>query len=296
MILENYRSYSDKKFIVDEFASLECVLDENFQNLKVESPVPTTNSFSTLMAIIAKGSPKLAKLNIKCHPVRYERVDISSPGRFDLGSRFDCLTSLYVHYDTGFLNSLENENSLSAVDQANRSLLSIIGKWCPVLIKLSVYFRFGLKNNHLLGLILDDELSNILFPTDNEGWMSQDSVLAGLQIPSELLNPLCLTLEELNVGNCTSGRRSQLSCDRQSASAYALALRHLPKLRELNLDVSLLDILKILYEAKEIDHQQQQTDFERDCRDAAIRCGREENMILPPTPFTGKLKYKIFIV
>jgi len=60
-------------------------------------------------------------------------------------------------------------------------------------------------------------------------------------------------------------------------------------MRKLNLDVSLLDIWKILYEAKEMDHYQQQSDFERDCKDAAIRTGLEENLMSPPTPFTGKL-------
>lgn len=180
-----------------------------------------------------------------------------------------------------------------------------MGKFCPSLTNLSVSLSFCLTKKHLLGLILLGEVSDILFPIDNEGW-SKDSVLAGLQVPSEIINPLCLTLQELNVvtgsdcfirlgedGQCNSimFRKSSLS-----ASTFAFFLRQLPKLKKIKLDahVPLTEVFQILYAAKVIENHEQRIAFERNCRNAAIQT--DENLIITsPIPFSGKYDTNLFI-
>jgi len=156
-----------------------------------------------------------------------------------------------------------------------------------------------LTKKHLFGLIFHGELSDILFPIDDEGW-SHDPVLAGLQVPSELLNPLCQTLQELNVetGRASffqpgvDGQPNRLSFKRPllSASTYGFALRQLSKLKKIKLVVPLNEIFKILYAAIEVDNQEQQIEFERDCQNAAITSGvlEENSIISSPIPFSGK--------
>ena len=285
---------------MDELAPLECVLDEHFLELKIQTPVPAFNSFSVLMAIIAKECPKLKDLELKFDTTPYYKLVNKIPSVFGPQDRqLECLTTLNLvcgHYDT----------KSSSVDQACQSILRVIGKCCPSLIKLSVSLGFPLTKKHLFGLIIRGEVSDILFPIDDEGW-SHDLVLAGLQVPYELLNPLCQTLQELNVETghaCfiqpdVDGKRNWLVLERvfPSASTYAFALRQLPKLKKIKLDVPLNEIFKILYAAKEVDNQQQQTEFERDCQNAAISSGAlEENSIISsPIPFSGKYDNNSFI-
>lgn len=287
-INSNHNSGQEKNTL-EEFAPFGCVLDKNFVDLNFRTPVKAFDSFSTLLGIIAEGSPQLEKLSITCKiTVDYKSFDNSSvePGRItSLDIRFSCLTSLYVDYSGSSLFSLNRSN---ATNQANPPVLSIIVKYCPALIKLNVFLGFCMTEKHLLELILDEKWSDFLFPADNTRWNQDSVVLEGLQVPSQLLNPLCLTLQEL--GLCTCAFKP--TCHRLSeASVYAFALRQFPKLRKIELldDKSFVDIIKILNKAKETDHQQQQTDFERDIRDAAIQIGIEENLITSPAPFDGKL-------
>jgi len=300
---ESYKNYSNsdgEKEMLHEFAPLDCVLDEHFDGeLKIYTPTPTFDSIPMLMSIIARRSRKLKDLTIWFHHCPYKLVNMVSsttpsssitvmPSLENL--RFECLTHLYLHEHPNFDDEMQPQGDPSNNDRSHKSLLSFIGKHCPVLISLSAHFEFCLIKKHLLGLLLDGDVKENLFPADDERW-SQDSVLEGLQVPMSLLNPLCSTLQELHLDMNCYGR----NCDCRplpTLSVLAFTLRHFPKLRSLYVspddDIN-IELFKIIHKVKEMGRSPHQTEFEEACRDAAaafnIVSGQE--MIKSPTPFTG---------
>jgi len=112
------------------------------------------------------------------------------------------------------------------------------------------------RKNDVLGLIINEELASTLFLTNDDRW-SKDSVLQGLRIPSEFLNPLCSTLQELSL-LCENWGQRCLCCDPNSM--YAFSLRHLPKLRVLTSEIPTCQVIRCLYNVK--DNQYEQAEFE----------------------------------
>jgi len=285
-IMKRYKvdSKLKKKDVMDEFAQLNSILDEHFEELTIKTPIPIINSFTVLLSLIAHRSPNLKKLSISFLKTSYKLVNLSSESMIvhDFIS-LSCLTSLNLQYDTSlmvFPTTYEDPFSGN-----NQSILSVVGKCCPILTKLKVTLGFPLKKRDVLGLILG-ERSNLI--TDDDRW-GQDSVLVGLQIPTELLNPLCLTLQELALSSNSGGTSSWFQPYRDavhpSSFVYAFALRHLPNLRKIGLWTSIIDLLKIIHKVNQkigIHQQHQQAEFEENCRSI-------KDSITSPTPFTCKL-------
>jgi len=144
---------------------------------------------------------------------------------------------------------------LLSTEGSNRSILSIIGKRCPNLTKLSLK-RFCIIKNDVLDLIFNEKLADTFFLTNDERW-SKDSVLQGLRIPSEFLNPLCSTLQKLRL-ECLNDGRPCLCCAPESM--YAFGLRHLPKLRVFTSEIPTCQVIRHLYNV--IENQDEQAEFE----------------------------------
>lgn len=193
--------------------------------------------------------------------------------------RLDCLTSLSILSQTRHTTKI------------HQSTMRIIGERCPALTKLMVSFGFCLKKKDLLELILLGGVADILFPIDDEGW-SQDSALEGIQVPSELLNTLCFTLERLTLGCSRSNQPVECECyPFISAATYAFILRHLPKLQAAHFKAPIEQIFKELHKTKKMDHnRQKQAKFERVCKDAITRIGLGNKKYIstsPPSLFSG---------
>ena len=278
---------------MDEFAQLNSSLDENFKELTVNTPIPIANSFPTLMSLITRRSPNLKRLCITFFHTTYKLANLSSESVIAQDFRLRCLTSLNLHYETSLMITPKTCEDPFSGD--NHSILSVVGKWCPALTILNVTLGFPLKKRDLLGLILGEK-SKI---TDDARW-NEDPVLVELQIPTEFLNPLCLTLQELTLSSSSGGSYHWLQpeCDHLSPSLFVYALRHLPKLRKVELETSIVDLFNIIYSVKQMGVQPKQVEFEETCRAVAQQYGLEPSSITSPTPFTCKLsrKNKYFIL
>ena len=256
-IMKKYQVDSEmdeERDVMDEFTQLNSVLDEHFEELTINTPVPRFDSLSTLLSIINRRSPNLKGLFISFLNTSYKLANLSSPESLIAAQDFHlgCLTSLSLNYDTSVITSITYEDPYSG-NISHQSILSLVGKFCPALIKLNVSLGFPLKKEDLLGLVLDIK-SNVI--TDNERW-NEDQVLVGLQIPPEYLNPLCLTLQKLTLSSM-SGDLSDYWFEPKgndvetsiSPFVYAFALRQLPKLRKIKLETPIIDIFKIIYNVK----------------------------------------------
>jgi len=186
------------------------------------------------------------------------------------------LKSLSLNYGTDFAASRQFPLADHFImDDTPKSYFSIIGKYCPALTTLSVN-GYCMRKKDVLGLISGD-LADILFPSEDQGW-SEDSVLIGLRVPSEFLNRLCFTLEKWDLRYYSTSRHAPPSS--YSDSPFAFALRHLPRLRSLDIrhvdergvfvkDRTIRSITLLQREDK-MRIQPYQADFEKDCHEASL--------------------------
>lgn len=256
----------------------DCLLDMHKISMVVPTPfpVPSLESLSTLMSIIAHRSPKLEVLEIKLHDslprTAFQHIAEIPAQPFHL----NCLTDLFLQYDYFY----EKRSAPYRMDEFHQSILSIVGEFCPVLPVLYVK-GFCIKKKDILGLIVKPELAEVLFASTEERW-SNDSALSSLRVPSELLNPLCSTLTQLILKHSCNDSYTKSSfpdedCDCHpsvSGSTLAFALRHLPKLLTMDTFIPTSEVVKILYHAKEI-QQQHQKELEELFQDAASRIDRK---------------------
>ena len=187
------------------------------------------------------------------------------------------------------LNSIRSR-PLYAVNESHRSILSVVGKFCPALSALLIHYLCFRKMDAIKLVVREELADNLFFPSlDDEECWSSDSNLAGLRIPAaDFLNPLCFTLGYLKVfPGCSS---SSCQCYSRRGSfpepGMTFVLRHLIKLEEMNLkrEICCTDqVVKHLYKAQR--NPSVQAAFERDCREVAQRVGMEcsssSSLLLP---------------
>ena len=115
------------------------------------------------------------------------------------------------------------------MQESHRSVLKLIGYACPLLTHLSTS-GFCVTAKDYLSLILgefgDDELFHEF--VDSKVWSEDSSSLEFLQVPSEILTPICFTLRALNLSF-----GSEIFTD-VFYSLAAFVLRHLPSLEKMD--------------------------------------------------------------
>ncbi len=278
----------------DIFAFVDCILDSEFKSLQVCVPIfPISKSFAGLMAIITHRCPNLEHLEVS-FPVssllqtkstfclNQNELYIIQPG-----SLLPSLKSLKLNF-TGTWSwlSVPYYTRILQFDDSH-SLLSIVGKLCPVLTKLEVTRADFTRKRDIVALIVNAEMTDVLFPKDGHPW-SQNSDFSSLRIPLQFLNPLCLTLKELILDS-----RKLEALKSVCESVYAFALRHLPQLEKIGVEPYLkpIEILKLLYQAMDTYDQKP---FEEAWRKAASRLGLD--VASPVTFFPGKYFYLYFTI
>lgn len=202
-------------------------------------------SFSALMAIITCRCPKLEDLEVDFRDEKktFKKID-DELYTIPPGSLLPRLTSLTLKLHESSTTTKHDYGGLQYVREPRDSLLSIVGKLCPVLTTLK-FGRVSPSKKHVVALICNAEMANILFPVDeHRPWMPQH-IFSGLRIPCEFLNPLCSTLKELTILE-----------QHNDLPTLCFALRHFPKLE--NLDVFYLDTIKMInlfYSLRDVDQK-----------------------------------------
>ncbi len=257
----------------DVTVMLDCILDSSFLKLELTIPFPSFQSFCSLLSVISDRCPHLEKLAIHFKHIGTDKSKAMSPITKPVVlplTPLPCLTSLSL---LDGRKALHNKPDYGFI-------FSIVGKCFPLLSTFR-FKEFHLRKLDVIKLIVKEELVDIIFTRpsqDDEGW-SADSVLASLRIPTEYLNPICFTLETMYTDPamcclCTTSGRC-LSED-WSIAPFAFALRHLTRLHTVDLEHAgdndwTAETIKIIYKAP-TDHTTQR-DFEKDCREAALRVG-----------------------
>jgi len=305
--------------MADIVAVLDCILDERFleeeNELYLEIPFLSMKSISKLLSVIGHRCPGLEYLEINFKP-GYDPIDTSGGlvalEPFQQGPMLSSLRSLTLNFE---------DNPYESSWDCNTSILGIIGKCCPTLSILS-YNGISLRKKDVLELIFVGELAAILFPSHEfdemseedsnklmkfmfgkppkgkktafDGNWSRDSVLPGLRVPPEFLNPLCSTLRELHYFDEWRG----FIPDPFTDSLLAFALRHLPELvTQTPSHDKVIPLIKLIYKTEKM-LEVRQLNFGEACRKAAHSIGFQVNPLIPPTNlnYDGKdINWSIFL-
>ena len=118
----------------------------------------------------------------------------------------------------------------------------------------------------IVALIFNADMVNLLFSKDDHHHWSQNSVLKGLRVPFQLVNPLFKTLKELVLNRIVYHFKSNGVATKFD---YASALRHLPELENLEIDVPTIQVVELLYDVG-ADNQES---FEKAWKNAASSLG-----------------------
>ena len=105
-IMKKYKvdSKLKKKDVMDEFAQLNSILDEHFEELTIKTPIPIINSFSVLLSLINHRSPNLKRLSISFLKTSYKLANLSSESMVaHQDFSLSCLTYLNLQYDTSLM-------------------------------------------------------------------------------------------------------------------------------------------------------------------------------------------------
>lgn len=174
--------------IVDVWPFLNCVLDETFLELNTHTGFPDSEPNPKLISTINKRSPLLKKLNLDCTPMKSEtKIKNLRPFILSLSS-LEHLQVLELFW------SKENEHLSGRV-------LSLIGKTCPLLTRLKIVQNSIITKRDIMAIVLG-ELVDELLPekeTPKEPtWLEYDR-LTRLEVPPQLITPICSSLQELHL-------------------------------------------------------------------------------------------------
>lgn len=256
----------------DVSVMLDCILDSSFLGLELVIPYPSLQSFSSLLSVISHRCPQLERLSIFFKHISiwksHAMSDIMKPSALPLRP-LPCLMSLSLsdgHRD------YRHSNTAPAPECG--FIFGIVGKCFPALSKFR-FDGFPLRKMDVLKLIVKEELADIIFAPsqDDEGW-SEDSVLVSLRIPTDYLNTICFTLEDMYTDDvcCLCTPPGRCNGRERSAAPFAFALRHFTRLHSMDIEhYWTAGTIKQIYKAPT--NETRQADFEQYCREAALRVG-----------------------
>ena len=213
------------KFPVDVWIYLDAVLDSSIKDLEIHAiAFPNSLPRNELIPTIIKWSPLLEKLTINF---------VANAGYFPYdGNRMG--QSKELMFTIRSLRSLQHLTNLSLLQTSPRvkfTVLTLIGKACPLLSHLTVCGRL-LDKRDILALILGETVNNLLdfeeFHNRKLPPWCEDRALEHLLVPSEYLSPICSTLRELKI---TRDHGVYDDNNQVFTPQAVFALRHLPLLR-----------------------------------------------------------------
>ena len=192
--------------MVDPWVFLDCVLDDDFKELKTHASFPDSEPNLKLIPAIAKRSGQLQKLKLDFSLMK-KGIEVKKVAPLIIS-----LSSLQL------LTSLD----LCQLDKSHKSVLKFVGHACPLLTHLTVS-GFCFSSIDILSVVLG-ELVDHLSPT-----IFKKISYEHLKAPLEVLTPICFTLRHLDLGEATLTKESD-NC----WSVIAFVLHHLPKLEKMD--------------------------------------------------------------
>jgi len=258
------------------------VLDSSILELETHISFPDSKPNPKLIQTIANQSPLLEKLTIDFREM--------GTGREPAEKMLEKLIKPIIYS----LNSIKHLTCLRLYNlgQSYRSVLSLIGKSCPLLSHLSVSgFHPGKRD--IFAIIMGDVVDNLRpalsfddpfsIKKNKQPTCLEDDFLQGLKVPTEFLTPLCFTLKDLQLSNSNRKKKesryvsSRLGYDRFefSSSLVAFALRHFPRLEKMDENVPTSEAIRLLYnvelvtKTKDSNLTTRQEEFEDACQKAA---------------------------
>ena len=220
-------------------AFLDSILDICFVNkLEINIPYEGFESYSTVFSIIAHRCPELKLLSITFYSLtdvkgssfNYIRSRLEDSDLSQVDHRLNCLEMLDLHHspDRMHFDCFKRTVRSPFEKELPTSILSIVGEYCPILASLTVK-GFYIRDRDMLALITGASVC-ILFPVNDDRWTRLSSIESLLLVPTELMTPLCFTLQSLRF----TDQRMLCFCQPNiSDSTAAFALKHLPELRRL---------------------------------------------------------------
>jgi len=208
---QNYNLFNDN--IIDIWVFLECVLDDSVQELETHVAFPGTEPNPKLIPTIENRASFLTNLKLNFKSMK-ETTTVEKTNQLITSlSSLECLTSLSLHH----------------LPELHRSVLKFVGSSCPLLTHLSIT-GFRIMPLDILLIMLGD-LAETLFPQygEKKPW-TEDDALRLLQVPPQLLTPLCFTLKHLQLEDVDWDTNATYSC----WSIVTFALRHLPSLEKMD--------------------------------------------------------------
>jgi len=188
------------------------VLDDTIKELETHVAFPGTEPNPKLIPAIENNASFLTnlKLNFK-----------SMKGTTPIEKTNQMISSL---------SSLEylTRLSLDQLPELHRSMLKFVGSSCPLLTHLSIT-GFRIMPHDVLLILLGD-LAETLFPQygEKKPW-TEDDALRLLQVPPQLLTPLCFNLQNLRLDDVDWDTNVCSSC-----AIVTFCLRHLPSLEKMD--------------------------------------------------------------
>lgn len=207
---------------IDNWAFLDCVLDDSFLELQTAAASPFCEPNAKLITTITTRSRLLNKLELDFSFFE-ERDDEYVP--------LEKVESMILS-----LSSLKHLSSLCLfrLNDHYISILKLVGKSCPSLSYLALILETkGIEDENVIALIMGEPSVDQLLSVQID-----DDGLQRVLVPIEFRTPFCFSLRHLILKHKNHGTSSKLS-----NSAIAFVLRHFPFL--LKLDVSTGEAIKI---------------------------------------------------
>lgn len=262
------------------FSVLDCVMDYRFKELIIRLPVITSSdlylSLFKLVSIVSRRSPGLEQLEVHAF-----HSETASPFTFEdqeSCSRLTCLKKLVLRNGVPQWKFRRLGDTL--LDASNRSVFSLIAKFCPALIELKID-GFCPKKEDYLGLMLG-ELADIVLSTRDKKWI-EDLDLKNLKVAPKFLSTLCSTLQMLILkksGNCRSYLYTPPCRSITGGPTSVFVLRNLPALilvkfrghssYDTHQHAGFVDAIKFLHNHHDIvEKEMHQKEFDQVCEEAA---------------------------
>ncbi len=247
---------------------LACVLDDSLEELKIPVTFPFKEVNPNLLTVVGQYGGNIQTLKLNFSRVKQSTSYSTMMPMIKGLSSLQHLTSLSLYYLSDY----------------NRLILQPLGKACPSLTYLKISRGCRVEELDVDNIILGELGEHILLDTEEYS----------LQVPTELLSPICFSLRHLHLAEPFWEDYN----DKYFLPYYhpiVFALRHLPRLEKLDGYSTCMGI-KLLHDAYANQDKEAQTKFEAKCKECVPDdFDMDQNLPYRTPTFSGKIFIFLFV-